>query len=137
MQTTPPLLRIVDLGHGYAHGGQEETIFCGLQAEVRQGELLCLIGRSGCGKSTLLKIIAGFLAPSQGCCLLDGHPITRPGPDRGVVFQEDALFPWLRRCAKTSPLASRQRRRCRRHCSSPRWDCRSMATIYPGPCPAA
>lgn len=90
-----PLLRIVDLGHCYAHGGQEAPVFSGLQAEVYPGELVCLIGRSGCGKSTLLRIIAGFLAPSQGCCLLDGQPITRPGPDRGVVFQEDALFPWL------------------------------------------
>lgn len=92
---TAPLLRIVDLGHCYVHGGQEAIIFSGLQAEVQRGELVCLIGRSGCGKSTLLKIIAGFLAPSQGCCLLAGQPITHPGPDRGVIFQEDALFPWL------------------------------------------
>lgn len=92
---TAPLLRIVDLGHCYVHGGQEATIFSGLQAEVQRGELVCLIGRSGCGKSTLLKIIAGFLAPSQGRCLLEGQAITHPGPDRGVVFQEDALFPWL------------------------------------------
>jgi NitT/TauT family transport system ATP-binding protein len=54
-----------------------------------------LIGRSGCGKSTLLKLVAGFLAPNQGRCLLDGYPIHHPGPDRCVVFQEDALFPWL------------------------------------------
>lgn len=90
-----PLLQIIDLGHSYRHGGQEEQVFRDLQGEVRPGELVCLIGRSGCGKSTLLKIIAGFLHPTSGRCLLDGHPITRPGPDRGVVFQEDALFPWL------------------------------------------
>ena len=95
MATGMPLLRIVDLGHSYAHAGQEERVFSGLSAEVFHGELVCLIGRSGCGKSTLLKIIAGFLAPSQGCCLLDDQAITHPGPDRGVVFQEDALFPWL------------------------------------------
>lgn len=90
-----PLLQIINLGHGYNHGGQETLVFRGLQGEIRPGELVCLIGRSGCGKSTLLKIIAGFLQPSEGRCLLDGHPITSPGPDRGVVFQEDALFPWL------------------------------------------
>ena len=95
LPSTKPLLRLVDLGHGYTHAGQEAIIFSGLRAEVRQGEMVCLIGRSGCGKSTLLGIIAGFLTPSQGQCLLDGQPITHPGPDRGVVFQEDALFPWL------------------------------------------
>jgi NitT/TauT family transport system ATP-binding protein len=71
------------------------SVFHGLRGEVHLGELVCLIGRSGCGKSTLLKILAGFLPPTHGYCLLDGRPITRPGPDRGVVFQEDALFPWL------------------------------------------
>lgn len=50
---TAPLLRIVDLGHCYAHGGQEERVFSGLSAEVFPGELVCLIGRSGCGKSTV------------------------------------------------------------------------------------
>ena len=95
MENQEPLLRIIDLGHSYCHAEQETRVFCGLQGEVRPGELVCLIGRSGCGKSTLLKIIAGFLPPSSGQCLLDDRPITRPGPDRGVVFQEDALFPWL------------------------------------------
>ncbi len=95
MEPQQPLLQIRDLGHRYVHGGGEEAVFEGLQAEVHQGELVCLIGRSGCGKSTLLKIIAGFIAPSTGSCLLDGRPITGPGSDRGVVFQEDALFPWL------------------------------------------
>ncbi len=62
---------------------------------IERGELVCLVGRSGSGKSTLLKIVAGFLTPTRGHCLLDGHPIVKPGPDRCVVFQEDALFPWL------------------------------------------
>lgn len=95
MENQEPLLRIVDLGHHYPDGDRKKTVFRGLRGEVRQGELVCLIGHSGCGKSTLLKIIAGFLRPSEGHCLLDGRPITRPGPDLGVVFQEDALFPWL------------------------------------------
>jgi len=62
---------------------------------VEKGELICILGRSGCGKSTLLKILAGFLSPTAGRVLLGGTPVRRPGPDRGVVFQEDALFPWL------------------------------------------
>lgn len=95
MKQQQPLLRLLDLGHRYPQGDRVQTVFQGLRGEVRQGELVCLIGRSGCGKSTLLKIIAGFLSPTGGRCLLDGRPITGPGPDRGVVFQEDALFPWL------------------------------------------
>jgi NitT/TauT family transport system ATP-binding protein len=63
--------------------------------EVNDGELITLIGPSGCGKSTLLMILAGLYEKSAGDVLLDGRPIIEPGLDRGVVFQEFALFPWL------------------------------------------
>jgi len=66
-----------------------------LSMDVRANEILCLLGPSGCGKSTVLNLIAGFELPTSGEVSLDGREITVPGPERGVIFQEHALFPWL------------------------------------------
>ena len=66
-----------------------------ISLEVREGEFICIIGPSGCGKSTLLNIIAGLDKAERGEVLINGHPVEQPGPDRVVMFQTDALFPWL------------------------------------------
>ena len=68
-----------------------EPIDLGLAA----GDFLCVVGPSGCGKSTLLNIVAGFEHPTSGRAILDGRPISAPGPERGVVFQQGALFTWM------------------------------------------
>ncbi|AMG87612.1 MULTISPECIES: ABC transporter ATP-binding protein [Bordetella] len=66
-----------------------------IDLQVAEGEFIALLGPSGCGKSTLLNLIAGFEAPSGGELRVGGGAVERPGPERGVVFQEAALFPWL------------------------------------------
>nr|WP_315259937.1 ABC transporter ATP-binding protein [uncultured Duganella sp.] len=66
-----------------------------INLEIPQGQFVCLLGPSGCGKSTLLNAVAGFAPPSSGSISADGKLVTAPGPERGMVFQEYALFPWM------------------------------------------
>ena len=78
------------------HGTSGRVIAVGgVDLEVRHGEFICLVGPSGCGKSTLLNLVAGLEEADQGKILLDGEPVRTPGRDRMVMFQQDALFPWL------------------------------------------
>jgi NitT/TauT family transport system ATP-binding protein len=65
-----------------------------ISLQVKEGEFVSILGPSGCGKSTLLYIVGGFVQPSAGTVSIAGKPVTGPGPDRGPVFQEFALFPW-------------------------------------------
>ncbi|MET3116982.1 NitT/TauT family transport system ATP-binding protein [Undibacterium sp. GrIS 1.8] len=66
-----------------------------IQLEIPEGQFVCLLGPSGCGKSTLLNAVAGFSLPTSGTITAEGKLVTAPGPDRGMVFQEYALFPWM------------------------------------------
>ncbi|HXF71746.1 MAG TPA: ABC transporter ATP-binding protein [Actinomycetota bacterium] len=77
-----------------ARGG-EVTALLDVTLEVDPGEFVCLIGPSGCGKTTLLNLFAGLERPDAGTVEIDGRPVEGPGPDRAVLFQEPALFPWL------------------------------------------
>ncbi len=76
-------------------GGELITAATDVSLEVQPGEFVCLLGPSGCGKTSILNVLAGLEPPTSGQALLDGRPIRGPGPDRAVLFQEPALFPWL------------------------------------------
>ncbi len=91
------VLQLRGLGKTYAGGkGRGETVALdNVDLTIGEGEFLSIVGASGCGKSTLLRIVAGLERQSSGELLLDGTPITRPGRDRGMVFQQYTLFPWL------------------------------------------
>ncbi|MFZ3048783.1 MAG: ABC transporter ATP-binding protein [Desulfatirhabdiaceae bacterium] len=93
---SPVVFEIEQLGKRFkTNGTSEVSVLKDISFTARRGEMICILGQSGCGKSTLLKILAGFMPPTSGSVRLNGRPVNRPGPDRCVVFQEDALFPWL------------------------------------------
>jgi NitT/TauT family transport system ATP-binding protein len=88
-------IRVSHVNKVFASDDREVVALKDIELEIPNGQFVCLLGPSGCGKSTLLNAIAGFSLPSSGAIAVDNRLVTGPGPDRGMVFQEYALFPWM------------------------------------------
>jgi len=89
-------LQAKNIVKSFDHNGNSVLALNGINLDVHEGDFICIVGPSGCGKSTFLNIVAGLEKPDSGEILLNGQSISSPGPDRTMVFQEGALFPWLK-----------------------------------------
>ena len=93
--TGKEFLKVVGVSKRFNQDGGEIHALSDVDLSIDRGEFVCLIGASGCGKSTLLRIMAGLEVPSDGSVTVDGERVAGPHPDRGMVFQDYALFPWM------------------------------------------
>lgn len=91
----PSKIAVRGLGKTFPLGTSEFAALSSVDLDIADGEFVTLVGPSGCGKTTLMNIVAGLETPSSGQVLVDGQPIGGPNPERGVIFQQYALFPWL------------------------------------------
>jgi len=91
----PTQIQVKAVNKVFKTGDKEVVALRDINLDIPEGQFVCLLGPSGCGKSTLLNAVAGFSLPSSGAITVDGKTVTGPGPDRGMVFQEYALFPWM------------------------------------------
>ena len=91
---TQALINVQGLGKTFSRAGKDVVAMRGFDLAVAEGEFIAIVGPSGCGKSTFLHMLGGFEPVTEGRLLVDGRAVTAPGPDRGVVFQEFALYPW-------------------------------------------
>ncbi|SFC91423.1 ABC transporter ATP-binding protein [Tropicimonas isoalkanivorans] len=90
-----PKIAFRNVSKVFGTGADAFTAIRDLTLEIADGEIVTVVGPSGCGKSTAMNMVAGLIPHSSGEVLVDGRPVSGPGPDRGVIFQQYALFPWL------------------------------------------
>ncbi|MBI3857552.1 MAG: ABC transporter ATP-binding protein [Planctomycetes bacterium] len=89
------LLELKGVRKGFGPAGRRSEVLGGIDLSIERGEFVSIVGFSGSGKTTLISILAGLLAPDSGSVLLDGKPVTEPGRERAVVFQNYSLLPWM------------------------------------------
>ena len=90
-----PFLELRNVSKSYGSNGDRAEVLTGIDLAVEEGEFVAIVGYSGAGKTTLISLVAGLLKPDAGAIAMRGEPVTGPGPDRGVVFQNYSLLPWL------------------------------------------
>mgnify|MGYP003612740813 FL=1 len=95
MKNDKAIIRVQNVSQSFPTAKGQFLALDNVSFDIAQGETVSLIGHSGCGKSTLLNLIAGLSRPTEGVLLCDNQEITGPGPERGVVFQNHSLLPWL------------------------------------------
>lgn len=94
IEPTKGAVSVEGISMTFGKKGQATQVLDSINFQIKPGEFVCLLGPSGCGKSTLLNIIAGFIKPSAGYVMIDQNQVTKPGADRGFVFQQYSLLPW-------------------------------------------
>ena len=92
---TKPFLVLDKISKGYGEGKARSQVLSDVSLTVNEGEFVAVVGYSGAGKTTLISMVAGLLKPDSGTVTMEGQPITGPGPERGVIFQNYSLLPWL------------------------------------------